>query len=562
MTRSQPNRREQWRWLLVILLIGAGIRLWLIPSPTELRDVDEYYYLIGGPQVWEGLPPAYHYAFAGPETWVGWIYAACLTGRYVAFPTAEESAVPPQIRTLVATNHALWDMYFDLTPLRLLYIGISIAVGLIAIASAFKYGVRRGGVAGGVLLAAMVSLLPVLVEFSGMARPYSFAWSCVFIAIACLSRFRDGSRWMWLSGICMGLAVASRVEMVAVLPMLVLLELWPGSVSWKAFLKRSAAYVGLVVLTTMVVAPWCWTNLLGNLRAIATIRLAPPNAEASRFQIILDFAWTNAMGLPIVFLVLASIFAAVRPGAARATQWTWPAAVVGLLLGSTFLSSTGFGLRHQGPAFLSVLLMMPLAIGLLAEVFDRRVTWSLVISTAAIALYQSIVLVIATKANYVPDDATAWVNQHLSAGSTLYLSPSWNDPLPTPASADVMWDEVMSRDAVRLKYAQGATRLNLVSSGPPRGLSEQLVMTERATARRFYILGGRSEFVGPRFNVRRYYSSPIFGLQDPVPEYSRTGGAIIWRGMGPPPGLSEMPAMKWVDANGHGTYVYMSQARK
>ena len=51
-------------------------------------------------------------------------------------------------------------------------------------------------------------------------------------------------------------------------------------------------------------------NLLGNLRAIATIRLGPPPVGAAGFAILRDFAWDNAFGLPVAptnFLAVARI---------------------------------------------------------------------------------------------------------------------------------------------------------------------------------------------------------------------------------------------------------------
>jgi hypothetical protein len=134
------------------------------------------------------------------------------------------------------------------------------------------------------------------------------------------------------------------------------------------------------------------------------------------------------------------------------------------------------------------------------------------------------------RASYAPDNATAWVNAHVPAGTILYMNRTYRDPLPTPTSANAIWDEVMSRDAPRRKFESGLARMNLGEVSMPPALSEQSMATERGNARHYYILGSRAERVGPRYDLRRYHSSAVFGIpsgQSPLPAFLETGGVMI-----------------------------------
>src|SRR4051794_37665485 len=117
-TQSSKSRYD--RGLLAALLLVAGVTFpsWF-PDPHQYQDEDELSYMMVGTEVFQGLSPAYHYTFSGPEAWVSWTYTAASSARYFIFPTAEEAAVDPQVRPYVAINHAIWDIYNDTTPLRL-----------------------------------------------------------------------------------------------------------------------------------------------------------------------------------------------------------------------------------------------------------------------------------------------------------------------------------------------------------------------------------------------------------------------------------------------------------
>jgi hypothetical protein len=546
-------------WLLSILFAAVLARAYAVPDRYYFNDTDEAAYLMGGTNVLEGLPPLYHYAFAGPETWVGLVYAAGLSARYYFLPTTEELQVPRAVRPFVAVNHAIFDIYRDLSGLRLTYVVLSMLLSLAAVAAGFKYGQRRGGVAGAVLVGGLVALLPVLVAHSAAAKPYSAAWSCVIIAAYLAAESGERSRWWAASAIFLGLAVSSRVEMLGVVPVFILCEIWPRRASMRDFGARTIKYVAILMATLMVVAPWSLTNLMGNLRAIATIRLGPPPGRPPGVgQLLWDVGWVNALGLPIVLLLAAWVLALVHRRRLAAGQWPWLGTAYCVVVLSSIAAQTGYGMRHQGPAFMSLLLILPYAAGLVATKVGFKPTIMVASAALLLAGVETAAAAHAYHASYIPDSATQWVNTHVPPGTIVYLSPTFYDPLPTPEAADAIWDEVSGRQATVRKFNKALLRLNLGRALSPRALSEQIVTTERGLARRFYILGSRAEQVGPRFDLRRYYSSDVFGLRDPVPDYLRTGGVLIWRGDGPPPGLGAAPAMRWTNSAGRGTYIFIS----
>jgi hypothetical protein len=560
-TRSASNETAgaAWIWLSMILLVAVLARAYAFPDRYYFNDMDEPVYLQGGPQVLEGLPPVYHYAFAGPITWVSWVYTGGLSAIYVAKPTAEELQVPFAVRPFVAINHAIFDVYHDFTPLRMTYIVLSMGVSLAGVIAGFNFGRRRGGIAGAVLLGGTMAVLPVIVSLSAMAKPYTVAWSCVVIAAALVASAEDRPRRMIASAIVFGVGASSRVEMLGVLPVLILVELWMHRKSLAGFVVSTIKYLFTVVLTIMVVAPWSWTNLMGNLRAIATIRLGPPaGAVPGTGQTLLDVVWTNALGLPILMLLAAWMIAIIHFRHLPRKYWPWLGALLGTLLLCSVLKPTGYGMRHQGPAFMSLLLLLPYVGGVISLVLGRKRAMWIAFAALVLAGIQTARACHEYHSSVVRDSATDWVNAHVPPGSIVYFSPTFRDPLPTPQSADAIWDEVSGREASSKKFEQGLARLNLGNASAPRAMSEQIMVTERGLARRFYILGSRADFTGPRFDLRRYDHSVVFGLKDPVPAFLKTGGVLIYRGDGPPPGLDAAPAVKWTNASGHGTYVFVS----
>ena len=184
------------------------------------------------------------------------------------------------------------------------------------------------------------------------------------------------------------------------------------------------------------------------------------------------------------------------------------------------------------------------------------VVWIMVLVSVLLPVEMSFRNIHQQKKDYVPDEATAWVESHVPSGTIVLLSPSLHDPLPTPQRADALWQEEMNNDAAGKKFQAGLARFHLGDIDPPRALSEENMIVERVRRRMWYILGSRSWLPDRRYDIHLYQGSTVFDASDPVAELSRLGGVLIWRGA-PLAGLYN-PVMKWVNSAGAGTYIYCS----
>ena len=570
-TTSRPRVRSSIVWLCLVLAVAALLRASAFPCRYDFRDGDELGYLQGGLQLIEGLPPPLHYAPGAPEAWLGWMHAGLLSCRYMLVPTAEERAVAPQVRPFTAINHALFDLYRDMSGMRIEFIVLSMLVSLLAVAAGFRLGLRWGGVGGAILLGGLMSCVPMLIEQSASAKPYSLAWSLSMIALYFAARTDRRSRLV--SAVVMGLAIASRIEMLILLPLACLL-LSTSRASFAGHLRMTGRYLAIAVVTAQLAAPWLLTNLVGNLRAIVTVRFGPAvGPEINWRQMLWTVAWGQGLLVVTALVVVAGAIVLVlrrrgepvvgRTSSASCGAGDTPSGAAGWLIIAfsclvfvTVVQNTGHGLRHHGPAILALLVIAPLALSPLTRGWPRAV-WYVVGLAIALPLCQSLRWIWAYRHSARPEDATAWIESRVPAGAVVYTSSTFHDLLPTPQSADDDWNEVTGSDAAVRKFKSGLARFGLRDTAMPRALSEQLMMAERGGPRRSYILGSRSALAGPRYLVRRFRNSAVFGLQDPVPEFARTGGVLVWRGAGPTPKLSD-PFVTWTNAYGEGTYIYVS----
>jgi hypothetical protein len=546
------------------LIVGLALLLrWVhFPHPREMRDYDEPGYLKGSLAILEGLPAGYKAAPAGPNFWVGWVYTAGVTAVHCVHPGPEELRVPLQVRPFVALEQALFDQYHDLGNLHLLWVTTQLLLAIWATYAAFRAGFIRGGLAGGIFLGGFMAVLPMFVDFTDMSRPYMTAWSfgviAYYYAIA-----KSGRGRLIASGIFLGLAVASRIEMLLFMPV-VLWEFWhrrEGGWLIAAWLKM----LGTVLVTTLVAAPWLLTHLIGNLRTIATVRLGPdPHGGTTLVGNLVELAWHQGLaGAMLAFAVV--ILAMFLPG----TVGTDPAqiarpgdrvrlAILGLYV-ALLLASLGKGtvfLHQQGPIVLALIVFGAFAAGPMNRWVPKYGPWISAV-LLLVPLGQSIALIVTRHRMYAPEAATAWVEQHVPAGTIVYTEYSLHDLLPTPASAASLWEEVTDDNAWRRKFEAGMQRFHLDVSQIPPALSEENLVQERGNRRGQFIMGGRTDLPEPRFDIRIFNGSPVFGVQDIASAFARTGGVVIWTG-DPAPASFGTPVASWVSATGIGTFIYCS----
>jgi hypothetical protein len=270
-----------------------------------------------------------------------------------------------------------------------------------------------------------------------------------------------------------------------------------------------------------------------------------------------DFAFVQGLGLAAILLLAGLVF---NTSGKRRTHGVLLIIVIVLLL--TMLKPTPYGLRHHGATVVAIIVLCPLALTRLRET-HAHAALALSVLLLIVPAVNAASLIIADHHDYMPDQATAWVEEHVPPGTTVYLSPTLNDPLPTTQSADSLWSAVTDSQAWQTKFRQGLLRFNISQERIPRALSEENLVQERGNRRRWFILGGRPEVKAPRFDIKIISGGSPFDITpgDAISEYLRSGGVLILRQSRQPEFLKlgkelGMPNAAWIDKQGQGTLVY------
>src|SRR5204863_1607589 len=186
----------------------------------------------------------------------------------------------------------------------------------------------------------LFAALPMFVELSDQARPYSMAWSFGVMALWAAVRGAPQGR-VWLAAIFMGLSIASRIEMLCLVP-LAAGEYWIGSPREQR--QRSIiAHFFLTFLVFAACAPWFLDSILGNLKTIVGVRLLSGKiAHVSPVSSVLE----ALVFQPTLIAVVGLLVALVAP--ARSLSGRRPLIGFVVLLLLTTLWPTFYGVRHHG----------------------------------------------------------------------------------------------------------------------------------------------------------------------------------------------------------------------
>jgi hypothetical protein len=541
------------RGLIVIILIASILRFADFPPRYVQRDFDERAYVEGGLALWEGITPTYDRTPAGPQTWISWLYAAGDTARYLVVPSHEERATPLVLRPFRAGNHALFDIYRDWSLLRYIEIALGGIVAVAGAAAAYELGWKRGGWLPAILLGATAAALPLFVELSGQARPYAMAWGFGIIALyyaACSSERPAAIKW---SIIFMGLAIASRIDMLLLVP-LAWADLWGGQSTRRGQFAGLVRYTLLTALVSLLVAPWLLTDLVGNLRAIASVRVADPaGGSVSARGTVFEFFVRQGLGIDLV-LIFCALFL-VAPDKQRIR---WAAGIYVLLLSLSMLKGTGFGLRHQGAPIVALVTFA--GVGMAAAI-RRWPRAGPVILVLALVLPAANVIgaIVERKRMEIESHVTAWIERHVPPGTRVYINSNIRDPLPTASASDALWGEVANDDAWKKKLESGMKRFHIAADDYPRAFSENDMVVERGLRREWFILGSRPAIPDPRYDIRVYSDSVVFRIEDVPAEFKRTGGILVTNHASGAL-LTDVgtPVIQWINSEGDGMRVYCS----
>jgi hypothetical protein len=537
--------------LVGILLFAFILRLAALPRGREMRDPDEAGYVSSG-LVWvEGMSPGLKFTPGGPLMWTVWTITAAKTAAALVFPSPRTKSMPFQYRPFAAMEEALFEVYADLGILTRKLVSISIALSLAAVAALFELGRRRAGLPGAVVSAGLFAFMPILIDFSVVARPYSDAWSYAALA-AFLAAIPARRSALIGCAIVMGLCMGDRLDMLLYLPLLA----W--SLRYEA--GRSGRELGLwvvVVFVTMFIsAPWFFTDILGNIRPIVAVRVFSSSmaGHMSAAQGLVELLWNQGMGLAVIGCIAGSLVAVLRSERHYKLLGVYFA-----LLFANLVFGTGYGLRHQG----AVLCGLVWVASLLLPFLRVRPAIQYVVAGAMVLPVFVRAAIHVEKLRAVSSDnrATEYIEGNVPPSTPVYISGlESHPPLPTSAASDRLWRDAADADAWRVKIRAGAEHYKLGRVEYPRALSEDHTAQERSNRRRWFILGANVDTQRPRYDIWLYSGGSPFDVPEThiVEQVKKTGGALIWRG-GVIPEF-EPAAAQWLGEDGSGTRVYVVTA--
>src|ERR1700683_2042776 len=266
----------RWRVLLPLLCVVLAALLRCVAFPhlsSPAIDLDEPGYLADGLLMIEGVPLGHGFAPSGPITWFVALYAGMDTIVTWLSHDANTLQFPRLLRPVAALEVTLFRIYADMSVLRLTVAFSVSLLSLWAVWGISRFGDKQAGSAGALAGGLLAAALPIVLEMSIQARPYGIAWSFALLAAAAAATGRERSRAL-RAGICLGIAVASRIDMVMVGP-LVLLVLCLDSKDGNEIARAMVTFAVASLISFLLIAPWYLPHLIDNLRNILSVRILP-----------------------------------------------------------------------------------------------------------------------------------------------------------------------------------------------------------------------------------------------------------------------------------------------
>jgi hypothetical protein len=570
---SSLARRSSVALVTLAVLLGAlAIRLWLMPPLYNQPTFDEPAYMIDGLLMLESTTPGDKFAPGAITTWPGFVYGGVASLAYLLHPTEEIAQKKAVFKPIFALDRALFDAYADLSGLRAAVMGTVFVTSMFGVLMACWLGAFRAGWPGALLCGGLMAFIPTIAILSVEARPYAAAWSFGMAAVA-FSAILSG-RWRCLAvGLCFGLAVASRIEMVLV----------AAPIAWEFWLRPERAatlrallrVAGISFLTFLVAAPWYVAHLVGNLRKVIAVSFeGTMQRQGDVIAGAFSQLWNEGL-LAVVLVVAAGL--ALRTGRERTLS-----AVAGLFVVAIVLAFSGGDLsrysnpsKYNGTAWISIIALAPFALAALQRRLPSRTAAALSGIAALLLLLPAVAQTInqglVLRAGWVEPKVVEWLAENVPAGTPVYSFPRQIKAIPpTAESADRRWLEVADPDAWREKLRARLGRSDLAMDRLPRALSIEAMHQRLAVARRSFFLALPYWGSQPRYDVRTlpYWDAEPGARGDANAQQARpktireqflqTGGALLHYGE-PVAELGD-PAAAWTAENGTGTFVYLRPA--
>jgi len=530
------------------VLLGAILRFGRFPLSGAPSQFDEVSYLSNGLLLLEGETPINKYAPSGPLTWLSAAYGGVKALFKLIANGADVAGFPPILRPPAALQSTLFELYGDLSGLRLAAVIAALLLTLAAIVAACRLGRALGGTAGEIMAGLMAASLPIFVEMSTETRPYGWAWAFALMALAAAAEGRRSAS----AGIFLGLAIGSHVDMLRVAPLVLLLQ-WRGMETggppWRALGKT----LGIAAIAFVLIAPWYPLHLADNVRQIVSVRILSAADRGSQ-------AFQTYLALP-----LAAALTGLLVGGWRRD---WPVLGCFVWLGLNALLAVRpsvHGLQHDGALIVMMVALAPLGVAILidnvAKLRPFLICAVLVSVVVAPGVKQGIMTAFVHGRSLAPDSSVAWIEANVQPGTAVYVdSGQFRSLLPTPKAADRLWADVASPYAWKEKYLHDIARYGLDSIEPLPVMAADRMAADLGNRRRFYILGLPGQTDRPRYELRPVSYGGFFDLQPKaaVARLCEEGGVYLHSGSAIPD-LPD-PVQSWIRPDGNSTYIYQVAA--
>ncbi len=552
---TETSRGKSILIIGILLAIALMIRCGFYPR-GGFRNIDEPHYNTSGLMLVEGMNPSFKVAPGAPVVWTGWCYTIFKAAEQYFNPELPEQNIAPKARITAAINAAIFNIYRDSSGLRRVQLIETIALGLLGVYGAARYGLLRGGFAGALLLGGVMAVYPIFVSHSLITTPYIHAWALGACALY-LAAAGGGVKRRW-AYLFMGAAIASRLEMILFIP-LVVWESWSGLPDRKLF--QAIKYVLLSIVIALACAPWVMVSFI---TVIGTVlrerRLAYLYGDFSIYDTF-DAITISAGLVPSIFLLLLGIVMGLRWKSSR-NYFAWLAIILLLIL-LTGWNSIGYHTAMQAPILLSILMMSVYGIRAMGA------AWQPYLSIVAIAAILAGIYITCCFSDWrAPAGNTqsvaSYIENHIIPGSPVYWDArSTQSLLPTQSSADAIWQDCINFQWKRklgwMMSLPGTSdpSSNLITE-PPRALSIDLMPKELGVARAYFILGSRTALTVPRFDIWPRYGNDFRGSISLEARYKRDGGIYVLTTTDPIDQSLGVPLQTFSDPGQAPTYVWVS----
>jgi hypothetical protein len=503
----------------------------------------------------EGLPLGRGFAPSGPITWFVALYAGIGTIVTWLSHNADTLQFPGVLRPVAALEVTLFRIYADLSVLRLTVALFVSLLSLWAVWAIARFGYKQAGSAGALAGGLLAAALPIVLDMSVQTRPYGVAWSFALLAAAAAATGRERSRAL-RAGVCLGVAVASRIDMVMVGP-LVLLVLCLDSNDSKQISRAVRIFAAASMISFLLVAPWYLPHLVDNLRNILSVRILHtlPNAGGAAFE-----AWRTWLAAGIATPLIVALAGLLTASLTR--RWIAVACGVWLLVLAVLGSHPdSFGLRHDGALVVAIIIAAPLGLrmlGAFCQGTNKQVFSAvLVIFACAPALWYGLKTTASLARSRAPDDSITWIEQHVPPGKRVFAQGlSFQTLLPTAEAGERLWSQVVEPNAWLGKWDYDVAKCGYGGFPPLRVMSEDHLAQDRGNRRRYYILAAPVSSDRPRYDLWIVSEGSFYDLHanEAMDRLCKEGGVYLHRGA--PISQLPAPAASWPGLDSEGTYIY------